>query len=60
MSEDIVLDDWVLPESIGVPRNHGKAYEINREKLEENIQKNREAIKRMRCDEKYEKNLQKV
>lgn len=60
MSADIILDDWALPESIDVQRNNGTAYEVDREKLERNIQQNREVIRRIRCEKKYEEILQEV
>ncbi len=60
MSADIVLDDWALPESIDVQRNNDTVYEVDREKLEKNIQQNREVIRRIRCEKKYEEILQEV
>ena len=60
MSADIILDDWVLPASVDVQRNNGKAYEVDREKLVKNIQHNREVVQRLRCDKKYKKILQEV
>lgn len=60
MSADIILDDWALPASIDVQRNNGTAYEVDREKLERNIQQNREVIRRIRCEKKYEEILQEV
>ncbi len=60
MSADIILDDWALPASIDIQGNNGKANEVDREKLERNIQQNREVIRRMRCDKKYEKVLQEI
>ena len=60
MSADIILDDWALPASIDVQRNNGTVYEVDREKLEKNIQQNREVIRRIRCEKKYEEILQEV
>lgn len=60
MPADIILDDWALPAAVDVQRNNDTQHEVDREKLEENIKQNREIIRRMRCDEKYEEILQEV
>lgn len=60
MSTDIILDDWALPASIDVHRSNHKEYDIDREELDKNIQQNREIVRRMRNNKKYEKILQEV
>lgn len=60
MSADIILDDWALPVAIDDQRNNSKVNEVDREKLERNIQKNREVIHRIRCEKKYKNILQEV
>lgn len=60
MSIDIILDDWALPASIDIRRNNQKEDDIDREELDRNIQQNREIVRRMRNNKKYEKILQEV
>lgn len=60
MSADIILDDWALPVSIDIQRSNRREYEIDREKLDKNIQQNREIVQRMRDNKKYAGILQKV
>ncbi|MCM1498232.1 MAG: hypothetical protein NC124_07160 [Clostridium sp.] len=60
MSADIILDDWALPASIDVLRNHQTEYDIDKKELDRDIQQNREIVKRIRNNKKYEKILQEV
>lgn len=60
MSADIILDDLAFPVSIDVHRNNQIEYDVNKEDLDRSIRQNREIIKRIRNNKKYEKILQKV
>ena len=57
MSSDIILDDWMLPESI---KKNRKENDIDRVKLDLSIRQNRESVKRIRDNKKYEKILQEI
>lgn len=60
MSADIVLDDWSVPVPIDVRGNNQMMYDIDEKELDRNIQQNREVVKRIRNNKKYEKILQEV
>lgn len=60
MSADIILDDWALPVSINIHRDNQKEHDIDRKELDKNVQQNREIVRRIRNNKKYEKILQEV
>lgn len=60
MSADIILNDWILPESIDICKRIQKEYNIDRVKLDKSIQQNRELIKHIRDNKKYEERLQEI
>lgn len=60
MPGDIILDDWALPSSIEICRSNQREYDIDKEELDRNIQQNREVVKRIRNNKRYEKILQEV
>ncbi|MCM1082347.1 MAG: hypothetical protein NC393_13080 [Clostridium sp.] len=60
MATDIILDDWALPAPIDVLKKNQGNYNYNQKELDKNIQQNREIVKRIRGNKKYESILQKV